>query len=171
MSIAVSTVVKPSTSLLLMTLAMCLGCFAVGVLIVLPDMIDLLHLPNMLRLLLAGSCFAAALLGAVRIFRKRTIQYLDISGIGQIRFREEPAHPGPASISGAAIGSSHATFQLLPTSTLWSHLLILNLRSDDGTTRTLVVLPDTMSGTSFRALAVACHWIAAHNNRADCEKT
>ena len=63
------------------------------------------------------------------------------------------------------------TYHLHVTSTLWSFLLVLDLRSESGTRLVLIVLPDTMTQASFRALCVACQWIAAHNIRANAEKS
>ncbi len=59
------------------------------------------------------------------------------------------------------------TVHLLPDSTLWPHLLVLRLRSEDGGIRTVPILPDSTSRESFRALAAACRWLAARSEAGD----
>ena len=56
--------------------------------------------------------------------------------------------------------------QLLAGSTVWPNLLLLRLRLENGRVRTIPVLPDSVSRETFRALQVACRWVASHNNDA-----
>jgi len=48
-------------------------------------------------------------------------------------------------------------------SVLWPHLLMVRLESSSGVRRLLTILPDCMSDEEFKAVSVACRWIAAHN--------
>ena len=168
MSIAVSALVKPSRTLMIMVLAMATGCLAIGTAIGTGAIGSMTIVP---RLLLALLCALATLGSVTTVMLRRGLQRIDISGTGQIRLGYH-APPG-ANQAGEQYGAAvpHRIFQLLPTSTLWSVLMILNLRADDGFSQTLLVLPDTMPQTSFRALSVACRWIAAHNIRAKDENS
>jgi hypothetical protein len=73
--------------------------------------------------------------------------------------------------NGVASGSSRkpslqedaAVFRLVENSVLWPHLLMVRLESSDGIRRLLTILPDCLSDEEFRAVSVACRWIAAHN--------
>jgi toxin CptA len=55
---------------------------------------------------------------------------------------------------------------LLHDSTIWTNLLLLRLQAAGGKITVVRVLPDCVSQESFRALSVACRWIAAQNNSA-----
>lgn len=52
-------------------------------------------------------------------------------------------------------------FQLAEGSVLWPNLLFLHLESERGHKETLRILPDSVSRDEFRALHIACRWIAA----------
>jgi len=60
--------------------------------------------------------------------------------------------------------------QLSRDSTLWPCLLLLRFRTDDGKIMTLPILPDCVSPHSFRALLVACRWVATQNNLDDAHE-
>jgi hypothetical protein len=53
--------------------------------------------------------------------------------------------------------------RLVENSVLWPHLLLVRLESTSGMRYVLTILPDCMSDEEFRAVSVACRWIAAHN--------
>jgi hypothetical protein len=59
--------------------------------------------------------------------------------------------------------------QLMADSTIWPGLLLLRLRRQDLRVTSVLILPDCVAADGFRALSVACRWIAAHNNRAEGE--
>lgn len=162
MSIAVSAVVRPSRVVLCLTVLMCLGSVLVGVLI---GSNLLVPMAPLARSILAAGCALAALIAAYQTLCNRCVNYIDISGNGQIRVYVSKSLPSSFQDSRRLRHNTGSLQHLLPSSTLWSHLLILNLRSENGKTMTLLVLPDVMSESSFRALSVACHWIAAHNIR------
>ncbi len=164
MSIAVSAVVQPSRIVFFLTLGMSVGSVLIGLFLGLNA-----FGPTLLwaRMTLAALCGLSGLTAACRILQDRCAQRIEISGSGQIRVYAASVPPSNRHEPTERIGSADCPQDLLPSSTLWSHLMILNLRADNGVTTTLLILPDTMSQTSFRALSVACHWIAAHNNRAE----
>lgn len=163
MSIAVSAVVHPSKILLSLTLAMCAGSAAIGMWL---GWEAIGAAAPAVRAALAVACVLAALIVASQILRYRYTRHIEISGNGLIQVSVVKTAPSVHHDASVRVGNPVRPQTLLPSSTLWPHLMILNLRTDDGTNTTLLILPDSMSQTSFRAFSVACHWIAAHNNRA-----
>lgn len=59
---------------------------------------------------------------------------------------------------------SGVEFQLAEGSVLWPNLLFLHLESEQGQKETLRILPDSVSSDEFRALHIACRWIAARKS-------
>jgi hypothetical protein len=159
MSIAVSAVIHPSRQLRLALALMCLALVAGAVKTFMDN-----PLPE--RFLLAGLCILAAFLGFFQSTRKRKTFHIDISGIGQIRLQDyyevavsdRPGNPGRKGDGGQLV-------RLRGDSTLWPNLLLLRLQPESGPPMVLPVLSDSVNAQEFRALAVACRWIAAHNIR------
>lgn len=164
MSIAVSAVVKPSRIVFCSTLAASAGSGVIGALLWFGQFESM---PLAARGAIAIACLAAGVTAARQILRNRCTRRIDISGNGQIRLAREDQGLPTESRNFLHVRSKPGLTQLLSSSTLWSHLMILNLKYDDGSRTTLLILPDSMPKTSFRGLAVACRWIAAHNNRAE----
>ena len=162
MSIAVSAVVRPSRIVLGLTLTMCVGSASIGAFF---GCYSGAAMPALVRIALGASCVLAGLIVACQILRNRCVQRIEISGIGQIRVHAADTPQAIGHHFHDPIGSPVCCQDLLPSSTLWAHFMILNLQAKDGIRTTLLIMPDTMSQTSFRGLSVACHWIAAHNNR------
>jgi hypothetical protein len=154
MSIAVSAVVKPSRLLLAMSAAICLGSALIGAAIAL-GMIG--EMAPWLRTAIGTVCIVAAADALYRTVRARKTLHIDISGHGQIRLVEHSA-------GDAAQRAPAELVSLMADSTLWPGLLLLHLQTDDRRRIVLTVLPDSVEEGGFRALAVACRWIAAHNH-------
>jgi toxin CptA len=163
MSIAVSTVVQPSRIAATLTLSMCAGCVAIGVVI---GMGGVGSLTLIMRAVIASICIAVAVLTAVWDYRKKQVVWLDVSGTGVIRIRQSEPETLSPSNNSHVIPRAHEVVELLPTSTIWNSCMILNLRAEDGYTKALIIFPDSMPTRSFRILSIACRWIAAHNLRA-----
>jgi toxin CptA len=168
MSIAVSAVVRSSMLLRRMTLAMALMSMGVG-LAMLSGLLGAIQEP--VRWMVAAPCIVGGICAMWKISRKNPAVRIDISGIGQIRIEAEARQNGALPRTPNIFDASQTVMRLLPSSTLWSHLMILRLQAEQGLVHTILILPDTTSPTSFRALSVACHWIAAQNNRAESDKT
>ncbi len=90
---------------------------------------------------------------------------IDVTGIGQILLTHT-AHEAVADRTDTATATAEVV-QLLGDSTLWSSLMVLSLQSASGRITRLVLLPDSMDREAFRALSVACRWIASHGTPAD----
>nr|WP_148415431.1 protein YgfX [Noviherbaspirillum massiliense] len=128
------------------------------------------ELPVAPRYSIAIFCLFLAFFGLCHTARHRKHLHIDISGTGLIRLAE---------IGDNYHSCKHAKWPhlyqdreiviLLDDSTMWSWLLLLRLKTQDGKIRVLPILPDSVSRDSFRALAVACRWIAARNNSLEQE--
>jgi len=162
MSIAVSAVIKPSRALFVLTVGMSLSVVGIGISIGM-GYVGALALP--LRLSLATADIFLALLGFYCTVRARKTHPIDISGIGQIRLME---YKTLASIPLQPLLQTQSSHEvtLMANSTLWSFMLILRLKTENQQIVTVPILPDSVGPEEFRALAVACRWIAAHNNPA-----
>jgi len=160
MSIAVSADIKPSRMLLLMMAAAAIVVALIGVIFAFALVGQLSFL---VRMLLAAVCVVAALLAFWLVLQNRKAVWLHISGTGQIRLVEH--HAVVRAKAGSRVMSGGLA-QLLAGSTVWPNLLLLRLRLENGKVRTIPVLPDSVSKETFRALQVACRWVASHNNDA-----
>jgi toxin CptA len=160
MSIAVSSVVKPSRLLRATVGCMCFGAALIGCILGLGQVGNSLLLA---RVSVAGVCIFLALMGANWIARNKKIRRIDISGAGQIRLTEyqvpEDAVPGTDRMKGPNSGD---VVRLMADSTLWPNLLLLRLQAEDRRISVLPILHDSVTADDFRALSVACRWIALH---------
>jgi hypothetical protein len=164
MSIAVSVMVKPSRLLLMTVGAMCLLVAAIGVIIA-SGHVGGLH--AIARPSISICSFFLAVFGFYHTARNQLTLHIDISGTGQIRV----ARGGGSTSSCREQNWPHVTngevVRMMKDSTIWPKLLLLRLQAEDGKITVVPVLPDCVSRDSFRALSVACRWIAAHNNPTD----
>jgi hypothetical protein len=162
MSIAVSAVVKPSRYLLAAVLALCLGIVFIGV------MVGLGHVGDLLAPMRVGVAIFSVFLacfGVCHTVRHQNPLHIDISGVGQLRLTRVDAIPGSCQEKNwPHVNEGGEVVRLLNDSTIWPHLLLLRLQKDSGKITVVPVLPDSVSRDGFRALSVACRWIAAHNN-------
>ncbi len=160
MSIAVSASIQPSRLLKCLVTGMALGCIAIGL------VVGLDHANNLslsLRFFLMSACAVAGSLAILNFARRKDPVLLDGSANGLITLLV--VNPG---ISAPNISSPvlRRSFELLNSSTLWSFMIILNLRAECGAKRTLLIFPDTVSPDVFRRLSVACRWIAGRGEKA-----
>jgi hypothetical protein len=161
MSIAVSVVVKPSRLLFALVAGICLGAAAIGALVGLGAVGEL---PSWLRAICAVFCIFLALTEFIRAARRRKTFHVDISGTGQIRLRfgsvTAAVHRNIALQESVGEG---LLVKLLADSTIWPHFLLLRLCAEDESVHIVPILSDCLPKESFRAVSVACRWIAAHN--------
>lgn len=132
MSIAVSVFVHPSRLLRLAQGGFCLSLALVAC-----------AAPFWQGLALAGAALAA-LWGAIRPAKPA---HIDISGVGRIRL--------------TVYRNQGREVRLLPGSTFWPQLMLLRLQPEQGGSRWLLVLPDSVAAPQFRRLALALRAIAA----------
>ena len=156
MSIAVSTTVTRSRLLAVICVLMACVLLAAGTL--------LRESPMM-----ASVCaIAAAGLALFPLSLPKTCR-VDVTGIGQILLTDT-ATEAVTDHATQAVAAAEVV-QLLGNSTLWPSLMVLRLQSASGRVIRLVLLPDSMDREAFRALSVACRWIAARSPQAgDGEK-
>lgn len=159
MSIAVSADIKPSRLLLILMVVMAMMVAAIGELLAFAWSA---HLSFIIRISLAIICVGAAGVVFWLILHNRKAVWLHVSGTGQIRLLEHHITAHSRSASQVMRGG---VAQLLAGSTIWSSLLVLRLRLENGCVRTIAILPDSVSQESFQALQVACRWVASHNGK------
>jgi hypothetical protein len=159
MTIAVSVVVKPSRMLRIVLALLCAGVLAVGISLVCGMVGDMSFSARLACLLL---CSALAAGGFFHIVKRQHPYRLDISGTGQIRLISLPEDADCADICNNHPHPTGMLVTLLPDSTLWPRFLILRLQDESRRIYALSIWPHSVSTASFRALAVACRWIAAH---------
>jgi hypothetical protein len=160
MSIAASVVVQPSRVLLALVGGICLAVAALGLTLACGAIADLSMASRMFWPLL---CWLSAGFGLFYMNRGQRIYHLDISGTGQIRLRCRHSH-SPPWIDNAEKPATEAGIlvTLLADSTMWPGFLMLRLKTGDGYLYNIPILPDSLPRDSFRAISVACRWIAAH---------
>lgn len=88
-----------------------------------------------------------------RYFKRRQAIRLDISDAGEIILRILALNPSNVD---------SVNVKLTEKSTLWPHLLLLSLSSDDGQIYILAILHDSVEANTFRKLSIAFNWIAMH---------
>lgn len=175
MSIAVSTVVMPSRRLALLMAGFCVGVAAIAWQLVFGAVSDM---PLALRVTLTVAFTVLPGWASYRAICPGKSLRIDISEHGQIRVAEDKACIVRAGRSGcrqAAQAGQASPFQqlegtvvtLLPDSTIWPNLLLLRLHARGHGTKNVLILRDCMSAEHFRAVSVACLWIAAHNDRVE----
>lgn len=163
-ALAISVMVRPSRLLLLAAGGICLAVLCAAGLTAFGGADTL---PSMLRFSAAGICAVLAASGFFRVLGARKTFHIDISGVGQIRLRQDIDLAASAAHTKHAItdGQSGAeVVQLLADSTLWPHFMLLRLKFDNGRIAAIPVLPDSMDADSFRRLALACRWVAAQTS-------
>lgn len=164
MSIAVSTVVRPSGLLRVIVTAACLCMVLIGILVV-GNQFDILSVWS--RLLLALIYSVVALASWALFFFTQKIYLISISSAGQIRLLELNASTKNMPEVFDTGDTAWFIVNLLEDSTLWPQLLLLRLRSETGSVIVLPILPDSVGSQAFKSLSVACRWIAVRINQND----
>lgn len=168
MSIAISVVVKPSRLLRILTFGMSSVLLAIGLL----SGLGLIgNLTDAVRATVAISSFFPAFFGFYHIVRNRKVLHIDITSLGQIRLREIDVGISCQTQKRPHVNGLGRMVQLSQDSTIWPQLLLLRFQADTGETVVMPILPDCVSRDGFRALSVACRWIAAHNYSDDHKKS
>jgi len=159
MSIALSTVVHPSKRLLVALYAFCGAIVAAAALTTLGVAGNFLFSA---RLIIAALSLMGVTLAVILFQRQQKTWRIHISPEGIIRLHQESGERDQAA-------EPEMVFRLMPVSTLWPSLLLLNLESEGGQTLVLRILPDSVLPQEFRALSVALRWIAARRGQGDGE--
>jgi len=158
MSIAVSAQVGHSRWLFGLVAGMCACTLVAAGLIAFGAVGDLILIE---KVAVAAISTLVALYVFFRTVKSGKMREIHVSGTGRIRLALHDGIPAPANTEGST--NKHGEpVTLLPVSTLWSWLLILHLRHENGRKSVLTILPDAVSEESFRALLVACRWISMH---------
>lgn len=156
--------VKPSRLLLVLVCLMCGGTIFVAVI---SGFGIIGGLPVATGICVALFTVFLAVFGFYHTVRHQKNLHIDISGTGQIRLIKVAAAGSCQEKNWPHVKRDSELVRLLPDSTIWPHLLLLHLQSDDGQVTVVPVLPDCVSRDCFRALSVACRWIAVHGTPAE----
>jgi len=113
------------------------------------------------RILLAAFNVFLGVFGFYHCIRHRKILHIDISGVGQIRLTEVGVVGACTGTDWPHVRKQGEVVRLLSDSTIWPQLLLLRLQAGSGKITTVLIFSDCVSPESFRALSVACRWIAA----------
>jgi hypothetical protein len=141
-----------------MVVVMCVGVAAVGLLATVGYWGGMAP-PT--RSFIAVSCVFAAVFGFYHGSSSRKIIHINISGTGQFRLTEVLGSGPCKQPNGPHLNRQAEAVRLLGQSTIWPYLLLLRLQHESGKITSLPILPDCVSRDSFRALSVACLWIAS----------
>jgi len=150
MSIAVSAVIQPSRLLFSLVAGMCVILLGIAAIVATGNGGNL---SLSARAVIAGICVAISISAFFRALLRKKKYVIHISGTGQIRLATEKIN------EQANVAAEGELVHLLPISTIWSGLLILHLQNERRQTTVVVILQDTVSANSLRALLVACRWI------------
>jgi len=157
MSIAVSTVIKPSR-LLRVALAVFAAASAGAAMALLSGQFGRFHVPY----LLAGACLTGSLVAWRAGAALTTTRRIDISGLGEIRLTVQHSIGTTPGLAPAA----PELMRLVPGSTLWPGLLLLTLQGEEHGARTvLTILPDSVRPDQFRRIAVSINAIARRDHK------
>ncbi|HEY0491271.1 MAG TPA: protein YgfX [Telluria sp.] len=142
MSIAVSAVVKPSR-LLRAVLAFYAAVNLAAAVFLASSASGAFRAPVAI-----GACCLLAAAGAAHGFTSAgKMRRIDIFGVGEMRLTVQQ------KLTETAVENEPVA--LSPGSAVWPGLLMLLMRGEDGKTRVVAVLADSVSAGEFRALAVA----------------
>ena len=162
MSIAVSAIVRSSRTLTLLAAAMTVIVLVAAALFWLrPHEI----IPAHSRLLLAVVCAITALTAFFTLRASKKSLRIDISATGQIWLTQyrQSADTCSSGQAGTAIEGGSELVNLLGDSTLWSTLMLLRLQARSGQVIVLIILPDSLERSAYRAVCVACRWMVTQN--------
>jgi hypothetical protein len=163
MSIALSAHLRPSR--LLTALHFAMAAVLLSTAIWLLQSAGYLGFPFSLHHALVIVCAIASIALIVQPLRRKTALRIDVTGLGQIRLVETLPDAAARSLPWSdAVGE---VVQLRQGSTLWPSLMVLRLQAVSGRVTTLILLPDSLSDDAFRALSVACRWIASRQANHD----
>lgn len=166
MSIAVSAIVRPSRLLLMAVGVMIALSVSVGIAIGLGGLGEL---SVAARFSLCIFSFFLAFVGFYHGIRQQKTIHIDISDTGRMRIVDAASFESCAKKKRPHVMGGTRVVQLMKSSTIWPHLLLLLLQTEDGDIVALPILPDSVSCEAFRALSVACRWIAQRNDSPECE--
>ncbi len=159
MSIAASAQLRPSRRLLCLSLLMAAALLAASTLLILRGHADRLAMLMAVICAIAGIALILFPISTTKAYR------IDVTGIGEILLTHTPDEAVADRTNESVVTAE--VVQLLGDSTLWSSLMVLRLQSASGKTYRLLLMPDSMDREAYRALSIACRWIASRSSRND----
>jgi len=160
MSIAISAIIKPSRILDALIGSLACSVLATGA-VISAGMVGELSLVS--RSLIGACSVFIALSVFYQRTRNRSEFHVHISGLGQIRIAKL-RDQSDGMMNNSPLPPVGAQVRLLPASTIWPWLLLLRLQPEGQPMIVIPIMPDCVSDDTFRALSVACRWLAAHDH-------
>lgn len=145
----------------MLVLAVCLGTMAIAVGIGFAGVTDLDPIP---RILIGACCFFVASSVLYQRTRNRSEFHIHISGSGQIWLMEMVLAGSGMTCPGPSQVKTDVSARVMPATTIWPWLLLLRLQLDGHRVVAVPILPDCLPEGTFRALSVACRWLAARDH-------
>ncbi|PUA20086.1 hypothetical protein C7W93_09915 [Glaciimonas sp. PCH181] len=163
-SVAISARVAPSASLFAMVTLQAIAVASIGMLLIVGE---IGHFVPVIGVVLGLVSVLISVWGWLGYRRTRRPIRIVITGNGQISIAELATN----TVVGAdAAFHAPVIAHLLSGSTLWAHLLLLRFQLGNGRIKSVVILPDCIPEDVFRALSVACRWIASRGRSEGSEK-
>jgi toxin CptA len=162
MSIAVSVAVHPSRLLRFLIFSVSSAVAAIGIAVLAGWLGELAPFP---RVTIGMLPVFMAFFGFYHGVRHRKTLHIDISGAGQIRITNALSTSPCRDADRPHVTSGSKVVEMMDDSTLWPNLLVLRLRASDGDITVVPILQDSVPRNAFRALSVACKWIAARGSK------
>lgn len=164
MTIAVSTVIRPSRIFVVLCSLFALHLVATGVLLF-HRLVEFFNLVQCLAVLAVCVIPVFALL--YHVFNARNIVRIDISGNGQIRLfhTKRSAHTFQFQNNFEIGRNDYEIVRLLGDSTLWPYYLSLRLQSNTGKIFVVSIFPDSVEQSLYRSLLVALRCLKKQDDR------
>ena len=163
-SIAISAQVMPSARLFVLVTLLAIVVASIGVLLIVGE---IGHFSSVIGTVLGLASVLMSIWGWLSYRRTCRPIRIMFTGNGQISISESAAN----TVTGVnAPFQAPVVAHLLSGSTLWAHLLLLRFRLGSGQINSVVILPDCVPEDVFRALSVACRWIASRGRSEGSEK-
>lgn len=163
MSIAISAEIKPSRIFSILYLGFAALFLLAAILI---RMGQTGNFASVHRQLLALLLCLTAFFFVFSYFWSRKTLWIDISGNGQIRLKEDKRSVSKPSSENADSPSFNETWELSENSTVWPTLLILQLKTENGKKAKVLICQDSVKEEQFKSLYTSVRWIEAHRKNA-----
>ena len=161
MSIAVSAKIAPSRFFMVCTFGMAAMMVLTGFLIVSGQTgtFDLFS-----RMIVTVICFVSAGFFIFLHFRSKKSFWIDISGSGQIRIREDVRNVSVQNFRQEQTVPDAEVFYMVNGSTIWPILLLLHVEFDSKQRKFITIFSDSVNEEALKALYIACQWLVVHQN-------
>ncbi|MDL2284073.1 hypothetical protein LJC19_02875 [Oxalobacter sp. OttesenSCG-928-P03] len=114
------------------------------------------------RMIVAAVSLISVFLFVFLHFRSKKSFWIDISGSGEIRLREDSRNVSTPVFPEKQTLPDTDEYYMVNGSTVWPSLLFLRLESASKQKRYFPVFSDSLKEEEFKALYIACQWLTVH---------